>query len=47
MAQGASTQAIASTLHLSPHTVQGHLKQVFDTVGVTSRRKMTARLVLS
>lgn len=45
--QGASTRAIAATLHLSPHTVQDHLKSIFGKLGVNSRRDMVRQLVLT
>jgi DNA-binding CsgD family transcriptional regulator len=43
--RGASTHAIVDTLHISQHTVQDHLKAVFDKAGVHSRRDLVGRLL--
>ncbi|MET9486553.1 LuxR C-terminal-related transcriptional regulator [Nocardia sp. NPDC006630] len=43
--RGTSTQLISDTLHISPHTVQDHLKAVFDKVGVRSRRDLIGQLL--
>ncbi|MBV8994423.1 MAG: helix-turn-helix transcriptional regulator [Pseudonocardiales bacterium] len=43
--RGASTRTIVDALHISRHTVQDHLKAVFDKVGVRSRRDLVSRLL--
>jgi DNA-binding CsgD family transcriptional regulator len=43
--RGASTRIIVDTLHISRHTVQDHLKAVFDKTGVRSRRELVGQLL--
>ena len=44
VAQGLPTTAIAGRLHVSPWTVQDHLKSIFDRVGVSTRGELVARV---
>jgi len=42
--QGASTKEISKALYISEYTVQEHLSNVFDKVGVRGRRALIKRL---
>jgi DNA-binding CsgD family transcriptional regulator len=42
--RGLSTADIAAELAISEHTIQQHLKAIFDKVGVRSRRDLVARI---
>jgi DNA-binding CsgD family transcriptional regulator len=43
--QGASTREISRALYISEYTVQDHLSNVFDKVGVRARRALIKRLL--
>ncbi|HSQ64228.1 MAG TPA: helix-turn-helix transcriptional regulator [Polyangiaceae bacterium] len=43
--QGRSTKQIVAELQIGEHTVQDHLKAVFDKLGVASRRELVASLL--
>ena len=42
--QGASTKEISKALYITEYTVQAHLSNVFDKVGVRGRRALLKRL---
>jgi DNA-binding CsgD family transcriptional regulator len=43
--RGLSTNAIAERLHITPNTIQEHLKSIFDKTGVSSRRELVATIL--
>src|ERR671921_113843 len=44
--RGASTRQISQTLYISEYTVQDHLSNIFDKIGVRDRRALVKRLYL-
>jgi DNA-binding CsgD family transcriptional regulator len=46
LARGLSRAEMAEALVLSPHTVEDHVKSLYEKVGVTSRQELVARVFL-
>ena len=44
--RGASTRQISQVLYISEYTVQDHLSNIFDKIGVRDRRSLVKRLYL-
>jgi DNA-binding CsgD family transcriptional regulator len=43
--RGLSTSAITERLHITPNTIQEHLKSIFEKTGVSSRRELVATIL--
>lgn len=44
--RGATTKEMSQALFVSPHTIQEHLKSIFDKTGVHSRRELVSKVFL-
>src|SRR5581483_1974315 len=42
---GSDTRTVSEQLYLSPHTIQDHLKSIFEKTGARTRKELVATLV--